>query len=97
MTLPLLGDIPARRSVHECNGALCCELFDESLLTGFTRNDPDDMSRTQELFGAEQVRNEGDGGSLLARTSAYVILPDPIVSSLSDIWCSSGFSKESKA
>lgn len=63
-----LGNLPARRSVHECNGAKCCELFDKKLLDNYVRNDPSDMSVMQEIFAAGQKQNNNDGATVVAMT-----------------------------
>jgi hypothetical protein len=69
--LTLLDDLPARRSVHFCNGALCCEMFDENMLNGYERKDHDNMTKTKEIFQAEQARNEADSETVLSATETY--------------------------
>ena len=71
--LTLLDDLPARRSVHLCNGGLKCELFNTKLLEGYERKDAEDMSKTREIFQAEQCRNEADGSTVLSGTETFVI------------------------
>jgi hypothetical protein len=66
--LKFLDNLPARRSVHECKGARRCELFDEKLLEGYERKEANNMSKTKEIFQAEQARNEADGETALAAT-----------------------------
>lgn len=61
-----LNDLPARRSVHQCNGARCCEMFDEKVLNGYIREDAYDMSVIQEIFAGEQKQNDGDGATAVA-------------------------------
>jgi hypothetical protein len=70
--LTLLDDLPARRSVHICNGAYQCELFDDKLLHEYTRDDGDDLAKMKEIFAKEQARNEADGGTVLSLTASYV-------------------------
>ena len=74
MKVAFLDNLPARRSVHHCNGGLRCEMFDEKLLDGYEREDPHDMSKTREIFGAEQARNEADSGTVLSMTETYASL-----------------------
>jgi hypothetical protein len=61
-----LDDLPSRRSVHQCNGARCCEMFDKKALHGYIREDPYDMTVIQEIFAAEQKQNERDGATVVA-------------------------------
>lgn len=61
-----LDDLPARRSVHQCNGARCCEMFDEKALNGYIRDDAYDMAVIQEIFAGEQKQNDGDGATVVA-------------------------------
>jgi hypothetical protein len=46
-------------------------MFDEKLLDGYEHEDPHDMSKTREVFGAEQARNEADSGTVLLMTETY--------------------------
>ena len=46
-------------------------MFDEKLLDGYEREDPHDMSKTREIFGVEQARNEADSGMVLSMTETY--------------------------
>jgi hypothetical protein len=43
-------------------------MFDENLLNGYEHEDPHDMTKTREIFGAEQTRNETDSGTTLSMT-----------------------------
>jgi hypothetical protein len=69
--LTLLGNLPVRRSVHDCNGALQCEMFDTRFLDGYERIDSGDSSKMTEIFEAEQVQNRADGETVLGITNAY--------------------------
>ncbi|KAG6818394.1 hypothetical protein H0H93_005275 [Arthromyces matolae] len=69
--LVCLDNIPARRSVHLCNGALRCEHFDQELLAGYARVDGEDMSKMQEIFARGQRQNETDAGSVLGVTASF--------------------------
>jgi hypothetical protein len=70
--LTLLNDLPACRSVHICNGAYQCKLFDGGLLHDYVRDDGDDLAKMKEIFAKEQARNEADGGTVLLLTVSYV-------------------------
>ena len=63
-----LNQLPTRRSVHQCNGAKCCELFDENHLSGYVRDDPNDMCVMQEISAADQKQNDQDGATVIAKT-----------------------------
>jgi hypothetical protein len=71
--LALLDNLPVRHSVHLCNGGLKCELFDAGLLEGYEHKDAEDMSKTREIFQAEQHRNETDGSTVLSATETFVV------------------------
>jgi hypothetical protein len=43
-------------------------MFDEKLLDGYVCEDPHDMTKTREIFGAEQARNEANSGTVLSMT-----------------------------
>ena len=66
----VLDNLPARRSVHKCNGAKCCKLFNKEVLTGcnYVREDPYDLSVMHEIFAGEQKQNELDGATVVAMT-----------------------------
>ena len=46
-------------------------MFDEKLLDGYEHEDPHNMSKMREMFGAEQARNEADSGTVLSMTEMY--------------------------
>jgi len=69
--LTLLDDLPARRSIHECNGALQCEMFSTRFLDGYERIDSGDLSKMADIFEAEQAQNQADGDTVLGITDAY--------------------------
>ncbi|KAG6848485.1 hypothetical protein H0H93_016592 [Arthromyces matolae] len=69
--LVCLNNLPARRSVHVCNGALRCEHFDQELLAGYARVDGEDMSKMQEIFLRGQGQNETDAGSILGVSASF--------------------------
>lgn len=69
--LTLLNQLPTRRSMHECNGALQCEMFDERFLDGYEWTDGGDSSKMVKIFEAEQARNKADGETVLGVTDAY--------------------------
>jgi hypothetical protein len=69
--LTLLNQLPTRRSMHECNGALQCEMFDERFLDGYEWTDGGDSSKVVEIFEAEQAQNKADGETMLGVTDAY--------------------------
>ena len=68
-----LDDLPARRSVHQCNGAKCCEMFDQKVLHGYIRDDAYDMTVIQEIFAGEQKQNNGDGATAVAMSEMYAL------------------------
>ena len=74
VSIRFLNDLPTRRSVHICQGGKCCEFFDETLLDGYVRTDPHDMSVTRAIFAEEQKQNEQDGATVVAKTEVYVFL-----------------------
>jgi hypothetical protein len=63
-----LDQLPTRRSVHQCNGARCCEFFDDNHLSGYIRDDPYDMTVMQKISAANQKQNEIDGSTVIAKT-----------------------------
>ncbi|KAJ6499878.1 hypothetical protein DFH09DRAFT_1444950 [Mycena vulgaris] len=69
--LKLLGDIPSRRSTHQCNGGRKCEYFDRKLLLNYQRTDEEDMTHTQEIFARELIQNQTDSGSPVCRAASF--------------------------
>lgn len=69
--LTLLDDLPARCSVHECNGARQCEMFDNRFLDGYERIDGYDSNKMVEIFEAGQTQNRADGETVLGITDVY--------------------------
>ncbi|KAF8230499.1 hypothetical protein L208DRAFT_1400467 [Tricholoma matsutake] len=69
--LTLLDDLPARHSVHECNGARQCEMFDNRFLDGYEGIDGYDSNKMVEIFEAGQTRNRADGETVFGITDAY--------------------------
>jgi len=59
--LTLLDDLPACHSVHECNGACQCEMFDNRFLGGYEWIDSCDLNKMVEIFEAGQTQNRADG------------------------------------
>jgi len=53
--LMLLNQLPTCHSMHECNGALQCEMFDKRFLDGYEQTDSGDSSKMVEIFEAEQA------------------------------------------
>jgi len=70
MKLTLLDDLPVCHSVHGCNGACQCEMFDTRFLDGYERIDSYDSSMMAEIFKVEQVQNWADGDTVLGITGA---------------------------
>ncbi|KAF8229929.1 hypothetical protein L208DRAFT_1401360 [Tricholoma matsutake] len=69
--LTLLDDLPAHRSVHECNGAHQCEMFDNRFLDGYKWIDSYDSNKMEEIFEAGQTQNRADGETVLGITDEY--------------------------
>jgi hypothetical protein len=68
--LQILDNIPARRSIHICNGGLKCEFFDPTLLLNYERTDGSDMTLMQEIFSRELRQNQLDSGSAVGKTAS---------------------------
>ncbi|KAJ7128351.1 hypothetical protein C8R44DRAFT_732685 [Mycena epipterygia] len=68
--LTIFNDLPSRRSIHQCNGALCCEFFDNDLLLGYEQTSLD-MSLTQEIFARDLEQNKHDSSTSLAVTASF--------------------------
>jgi hypothetical protein len=68
--LQILGNIPARRSIHICNGGLKCEIFDPAFLSNYERTDGSDMTLMQEIFSRELRQNQLDSGSAVGKTAS---------------------------
>ncbi|KAJ6565748.1 hypothetical protein B0H10DRAFT_2445014 [Mycena sp. CBHHK59/15] len=68
--LVILGDLPSRRSVHQCNGGLRCEFFDTDILEDYERTTLD-MDLTRELFARELQQNVNDSATSGAVTASF--------------------------
>ncbi|KAJ7589347.1 hypothetical protein C8J56DRAFT_1048990 [Mycena floridula] len=66
----VLGNIPTKRSVHSCSGAITCQYFHHAALDNYERHDANDLSTTKELFSAELEQNALDSRTSLARTAS---------------------------
>ncbi|KAF8224795.1 hypothetical protein L208DRAFT_1409576 [Tricholoma matsutake] len=69
--LTLLDDLPARCSVHECDGARQCEMFDNRFLDGYEQIDSYDSNKMEEILKAGQTQNRADGETVLGITDVY--------------------------
>lgn len=64
-----LGNVPCQVASHVCGGVYVCSQFDDSLLDGHERYEPDDKAM-HELWNAEREVNVRDTSSMAIRAAA---------------------------
>ncbi|KAJ6513998.1 hypothetical protein DFH09DRAFT_1374151 [Mycena vulgaris] len=65
-----LGNVPCQAATHQCQGVWICSQFDQSLLDGHERYEPDDDAM-RELWEADRAVNVRDTSSMSIRAAAF--------------------------